>query len=115
MIKVHAIECWADRVLRMELDLPAGSTLRDALMQLEQQGFQPWLERLAQHSQAHWIKGEIGINGHRTRLDQPLNDQDRIEFYRPLVVDIKQARMKLVEAQRRQQVSGKGSRKWKPK
>ncbi len=34
----------------------------------------------------------LGIWGRKTRLDQPLREGDRIEVYRPLVVDPKLAR-----------------------
>jgi hypothetical protein len=34
----------------------------------------------------------VGIFGRLTRLDAPLRDRDRVEIYRPLVADAKEAR-----------------------
>jgi len=39
-------------------------------------------------------KNKLGIFGKKTTLDQPLNDRDRIEIYRPLILDPKEMRRK---------------------
>ena len=39
-------------------------------------------------------KNKVGIFGKKTKLDHPLNDRDRIEFYRPLILDPKEMRRK---------------------
>jgi len=39
-------------------------------------------------------KNKVGIFGKKTTLDQPLNDRDRIEIYRPLILDPKEMRRK---------------------
>ena len=39
-------------------------------------------------------KNKVGIFGEKTTLDQPLNDRDRIEIYRPLILDPKEMRRK---------------------
>ena len=62
------------QVVRVEL--PAGATLRDALAA---SGFNP-------KNQA------VGIFGKRAALDHPLADGDRVEIYRPLALDPKEAR-----------------------
>ena len=62
------------RVVRVELR--AGATLRDALAAA---GFR---------SEDH----RVGIFGKRVPLDHPLADGDRVEVYRALVVDPKEAR-----------------------
>ena len=39
-------------------------------------------------------KNKVGIFGKKTKLDHPLNDRDRIEIYRPLILDPKEMRRK---------------------
>lgn len=38
----------------------------------------------------------IGVYGHRVAMDHPLRDGDRIELYRPLALDPKEARRRRV-------------------
>ncbi|HZO03526.1 MAG TPA: RnfH family protein [Burkholderiales bacterium] len=64
------------RVVRVTL--PAGATLRDALTA---SGFELDLERQA-----------FGIFGKRVALDARLSPGDRVEIYRPLAMDPKEAR-----------------------
>ncbi|ANH66504.1 RnfH family protein [Mitsuaria sp. 7] len=68
------------------LTLPAGSTLRDAL------AASAWFE-----------PGQIaaltaGIWGRTAPLETPLREQDRVEVYRPLTVDPKEARRQRFQA-----------------
>ena len=70
------------QVKLMTLALPAGSTVEDALRA------SGWLE-------AHGLTLEglrCGVWGRAQPLDHPLRDGDRIELYRPLIVDPKEAR-----------------------
>ncbi|MEF7615943.1 RnfH family protein [Aquincola sp. MAHUQ-54] len=72
----------ADVVDRIALDLPQGATVRQAL---ERSGF----------AQRHGLVIEdarIGVWGRPATLAQPLRDRDRVEVYRPLQVDPKEAR-----------------------
>jgi putative ubiquitin-RnfH superfamily antitoxin RatB of RatAB toxin-antitoxin module len=39
-------------------------------------------------------KNKVGIFGKKTTLDNTLNDRDRIEIYRPLILDPKEMRRK---------------------
>ena len=39
-------------------------------------------------------KNKVGIFGKKTTLDHPLKDRDRIEIYRPLILDPKEMRRK---------------------
>lgn len=76
-ITVEVVHSPAERrIERLRLELPAGSTVADALPagRLE----------LGARSVAVW--------GRRATLQQPLRDGDRIELLRPLQVDPKQAR-----------------------
>ena len=72
--------------------IPLGATLIDAL---RASGF---LER---HPHIDLARQEVGIWGRIRALDAPLKDGDRVEVYRPLQVDPKEARRR---RQRLQQV-----------
>jgi putative ubiquitin-RnfH superfamily antitoxin RatB of RatAB toxin-antitoxin module len=67
----------------VELALPAGATAGDAL---RASGI---LER---HPQTQAATQKLGIWGKLAELDSPLRDGDRVELYRPLKVDPKEAR-----------------------
>lgn len=72
-----------DRQALLQVELPAGANLADAI---EASGIReafPELEVAADR---------VGIWGRKAALNQPLNDGDRVEIYRPLLVDPKEAR-----------------------
>lgn len=75
---------------RVPLTLPGGSTVQSAL---EASGL------LARHapSMAGW---KLGVWGRLARPDQALRDRDRVELYRPLQVDPKEARRLRYKGQR---------------
>ena len=75
----------------LALELPAGSTLADAL------AASGWLEVYS------WAPGDLccGIWGRVQPLDHALRDGDRVEVYRPLTVDPKEARRLRYKRQRR--------------
>ncbi|MCR5864629.1 MAG: RnfH family protein [Aquincola tertiaricarbonis] len=81
----------ADQTDRVMLRLPAGSTLREAVLQ---SGL-PARHGLRLEALKH------GIWGRLAPPDQPLRDRDRIELYRPLQVDPKEARRLRYKGQRR--------------
>ena len=65
------------------LRLPIGATARDAI------------ERSGVLSKApDWTleQGKLGIYSRPATLDQVLRDRDRVELYRPLLIDPKEAR-----------------------
>lgn len=68
----------------LALTLPGGSTLKDAL---GAGGLWPLGQQGAELSDAH-----VGIWGRKASPDTPLRDGDRVECYRPLKVDPKEAR-----------------------
>lgn len=76
MITVDLIEAWADRVTRRTLVLTEGATISDAL--------------IVAHIAAD--DDHIGLWGKRVPLDTALKEGDRIERYRGLIADPKQAR-----------------------
>ena len=77
-MKVEVVYARPERADTVRLSLPPGATLRDAVVA---SGFEVNLE-----------KGAFGVFGKRAALDQPLADGDRVEIYRPLEIDPKEAR-----------------------
>jgi molybdopterin converting factor small subunit len=69
---------------RLEVDLPAGSTLRDLLRSLARQSreFQP----LASAHRDEWLWGQLLVHarGEIVRLDQPLHDGECLELLPPI-------------------------------
>lgn len=78
MITVFLVEAWPDRTDRRDLILPDGATLRDAL--------------IAAGLSAAVNDENTGLWGKQVPLDTTLNSGDRIERYRPVIADPKQAR-----------------------
>lgn len=77
----------ADQVDQIELHLPAGSTLADALRAVG------WPADAAQWS--------VGIWGRVEPLERLLRDGDRVELCRALTVDPKEARRQRYKGQRK--------------
>ncbi|MCC3750239.1 MAG: RnfH family protein [Halorhodospira halophila] len=67
----------------LRLELPAGSRVGDAL------NASGLLER---HPEINLTQQSVGVFGQIVGLDTPLHDGDRVEVYRPLQVDPKEAR-----------------------
>jgi len=73
----------AGQVDIVELKLPSGSTVMHAL---RESGV------LARHSEIDPTTSKIGVWGKLRSADDVLRDGDRVEVYRPLLVDPKEAR-----------------------
>ena len=71
------------QVLEWVLEVPAGASVRDAVRA------SGWPEASRGTDVAAL---EVGVWGRRCSLDQPVRDGDRVEIYRPLLVDPKVAR-----------------------
>lgn len=67
-----------DQQLWMPLDVPDGSTVRDAIERAGVQKRFPELDLATQR---------VGIFGKVVKLDTPLRAGDRIEIYRPITCD----------------------------
>ena len=76
MIRVEVVDARREGAESVTLRLPAGATVRDAL---EAAGFGT-------------RQRDVGVYGRRVRPDAPLADGDRVEIYRPLVLDPKERR-----------------------
>ncbi len=76
----------------VEVELPAGATLGDAVA----------ASGLAARFPEVALRGDaVGVFGERRTLDSPLADGDRIEIYRPLRIDPKEARRRRATRSRR--------------
>jgi hypothetical protein len=77
-VKVEVVDARPRGAQTVSVKLPAGATLRDALA--------------ASGIELDFEKQAFGIFGKRAALDHPLADGDRVEIYRPLAMDPKEAR-----------------------
>jgi putative ubiquitin-RnfH superfamily antitoxin RatB of RatAB toxin-antitoxin module len=80
----------AGSVDEIELELGAGATVADAL---RASGL------AARHPELDLATAAIGVWGALCTPDRPLRDRDRVEVYRPLRVDPKEARRQRQRAQ----------------
>ena len=103
-IDVEVCYARADAQTLIALVLPSGATVRDAIAASE-------IAR--RHPEIDPATAALGIFGKLTSLDAPLADHDRVEIYRPLIVDPKLARQRRVEKTRR--AGSIEGRKWLPK
>ncbi len=89
LIEVEVAYARPERQVLVTLDLPRGATLLDAIRQsgLLQQFPEIELERVT-----------LGVFGKIKAGHELLNSGDRVEIYRPLLVDPKQARRKRAAA-----------------
>lgn len=78
----------AGRPCLQALKLPLGVNLKTALLHLQQIGM---FESLGLHNVAS-LEGRLGIFGKIVPLNTVLHSGDRIEMYRDLVIDPKEAR-----------------------
>jgi uncharacterized protein len=85
-MKVEVVYALARSARTVRLELPAGATVRDALASC---GFEIDLEKQA-----------FGVFGKRARLDHPLAEGDRVEIYRALAIDPKEARRRRAKRRR---------------
>ena len=84
-ITVSVVHAEPERAFSVELSLPRGATVADAIERSGIRHARPDIE----------IRDDrIGIFSRKTSLDAILRDGDRIEIYRPLNIDPKEARRK---------------------
>ncbi len=91
-MRVTLLYAEGDAPRQEEMLLPEGCTLEQALS----------LSRLAAEVNPFNEK-KVGIFGQLCLPDQILQDGDRIEIYRPLLVDPKEARRRRAEVRRRKE------------
>ena len=84
-IKVSVVYALPERVTEIELQLPAGTTVADAIAR----------SRIAErHPEVDFARAATGIFGRKVRRDVVLAEGDRVEIYRPLLADPKDIRRK---------------------
>jgi putative ubiquitin-RnfH superfamily antitoxin RatB of RatAB toxin-antitoxin module len=71
------------QVLEWPIELPEGATVRDAVLASGWRDANPGQEPSA---------AQLGVWGRRCAPEHPVRDGDRVEVYRPLLVDPKVAR-----------------------
>ncbi|TQM10633.1 hypothetical protein FB548_2837 [Pseudoxanthomonas sp. 3HH-4] len=76
-MRVEVIRAWPHRFESVQLDLPAGATVSDALVASGFDGVQ---------------SAAIAIHGVNATTGTVLNENDRVEVLRPLLIDPKDAR-----------------------
>ena len=82
-IKIEVVYALPDQQKVVELTLPAGATVKQAV----EASCLP-----AQHPEIDVAKGKFGIYSKLARLDTVLREKDRVEIYRPLIADPKEVR-----------------------
>jgi putative ubiquitin-RnfH superfamily antitoxin RatB of RatAB toxin-antitoxin module len=91
-ITVTIVYALPDAATEVAVHLPEGATVADALERAQLP---------AAPDGADLAACPVGIFGQRARRDTVLADGDRIELYRPLSVDAKQARRRRIADKRR--------------
>lgn len=82
-IQIEVVYARAERQDVIPLQLPAGTTLQQAV---EQSGLP------AKYPEIDPAKGKFGIYSKLAKPDTVLRDRDRVEIYRPLIADPKEVR-----------------------
>ncbi|MQM35755.1 RnfH family protein [Accumulibacter sp.] len=83
LLVIDVIYALPDKQQLVKLQLPAGSTVRQAI---DASGL------LQKHPEIDLARNKIGIFGKLSKADAVLRDQDRVEIYRPLIADPKEVR-----------------------
>lgn len=90
-LRIEVVHALPDRPARVRLELPPGATVDDALRAVADR--EPF-------AQLDLGGAAIGIYGERVERDRPLADHDRVEIYRPLLLDPVEARRRRGRAAR---------------
>jgi len=85
MIKVEVAYARPDKQLILGLQAAAGITIREAI---ERSGI------LREFPEIEVEDAKVGVFSKASKLDDTLQDGDRVEIYRPLIADPKAARKK---------------------
>ena len=94
-LRIEIAFAWPDRQLLKAIALPEGATVGEAI---EASGI---LVAIHERDPDYELRDDrVGIFGQRARLGDALKDRDRVELYRPLLADPKEARRARVEADR---------------
>jgi uncharacterized protein len=83
LLSVTVVYALPEFATEIEVRLPAGATVADALAR---SGI------AARHPEAHLEQCPVGIFGKRVDRQSTVADGDRVELYRPLIADPKESR-----------------------
>jgi putative ubiquitin-RnfH superfamily antitoxin RatB of RatAB toxin-antitoxin module len=83
MLSVEVIYALPEKQQLVTLQLPAGSSVRQAI---DASGL------LQKHPEIDLTKNKIGVFAKLSKPDAVLRDHDRVEIYRPLIADPKEVR-----------------------
>ena len=89
MIRVEVVSALSERTWNTELQLPEGATVAEVLGDPAVRAVFPEAANLP-----------VGIHSRQCMPDQALRDGDRIELYRPLIIDAKNARRERAQSAR---------------
>ncbi|MEO6969191.1 MAG: RnfH family protein [Rhodanobacteraceae bacterium] len=89
-MRVQVICAFPDRVFLRELELPRGATVSDAIAASGLREAWPQVEI---------TPDRLGIFARKADFDTVLDDGDRVEVYRPLKIDPKEARRQRARAE----------------
>lgn len=95
-LRVSVVCLTPERAFRRTLALPAPATVGEAIEASDVRRQVPGLAGRAL---------EVGVFGQRRTLADALQDGDRVEIYRPLTIDPKEARRVRVAVRRRRRVA----------
>ena len=98
-MRVSVVYCTRAAAWMREFEVGAGTTLQTAI---EESGV------LTAHPELQATELSVGVFSKLLPLDTPVHEGDRVEIYRPLVVDPKEARRHRAELRRRQKELTRG-------
>lgn len=93
MVNIEVAYCLADKQFLQQLSVPNGTTVREALH----------LSRLPETFPEADLNAPIGIFSITVSDDTVLQEHDRVELYRPLLIDPKESRRERVRKNRERQ------------
>ncbi len=92
LLHVEVVYALPEKQMLIALEVEEGTT---ALLAIERSGI------LQQFPEANPRRDGVGVFGKLVALDSPLRNGDRVEIYRPLIADPKEARRKRAELRRK--------------
>ena len=97
MLRVEVVYALPDRQILLTLDVEQGTTAR---MAVERSGI------LQRHPEVDLERTKLGVFGRAVSPGTSLRDGDRVEIYRPLIANPRQARRERAHRGQRRQLRG---------
>ena len=97
MLRVEVVYALPDRQILLTLEVEQGTTAR---MAVERSGI------LQRHPEVDLEQTKLGVFGRVVSPGTPLRDGDRVEIYRPLIANPRQARRERAHRGQRRQLRG---------